>query len=177
MVWKWWPKFWDHVFVSCWTLSIWWFFQRDDIHSNILTLQDTDEEFLNGVFSILLSGEFPKMLFNPRFSNIHSSQKEKQLSNLLEASSFVKFQRWLVLRCLMTVQERWGILEWGFGQIGTRSIVKMKFGPNFTDLHFSPKERQLQKRCISFGELYSNLLDDFRGCISFLPASRAENSW
>ncbi len=28
----------------------------------------------------------------------------------------------------------------------------MKFGPKFTDLHSSPKERQLQKNHISFGE-------------------------
>ncbi len=28
----------------------------------------------------------------------------------------------------------------------------MKFGPNVTDLHSSPKERQLQKSCVSFGE-------------------------
>ncbi len=28
----------------------------------------------------------------------------------------------------------------------------MKFGPNFTGLHSSPKERQLQKSCFSFEE-------------------------
>ncbi len=28
----------------------------------------------------------------------------------------------------------------------------MKFGPKFTDLHSSPKERQLQKSWVSFGE-------------------------
>ncbi len=39
--------------------------------------------------------------------------------------------------------------------IGTRSIVKIKFGPNFTDLPVSPKERQLQKSCISLGEEWS----------------------
>ena len=67
------------------------------------------------------------MLSNPRFFNIHSFQKERQRLNLLEASSFVKFQRWLVLRCLMTVREWWRILEWGFWQIVTRNIVEMTF--------------------------------------------------
>ena len=151
MVKKWWPNFWGPVSVSCLTLSIWLFFP-DDFYSHVLRSWDNDEEFLNGVFCILLPGEFVKMLYNSRFSSIHSSQKETQHSNLLEASSFVIFQQWLVLRCLMTVQERGRILEWGFWQIGTRSIVKMTFGPNFTDLHSSPKERQLQKSCISFGE-------------------------
>ncbi len=33
-----------------------------------------------------------------------------------------------------------------------RNIVEMTFGPKFTDLHFSPKERQLQKSCVSFEE-------------------------
>ena len=28
----------------------------------------------------------------------------------------------------------------------------MTFGPKFTDLHSSPKERQLQTSCVSFGE-------------------------
>ncbi len=42
--------------------------------------------------------------------------------------------------------------EWGFWQIVIRSIVEMTFGPKFTDLHSSPKERQLQKSCVSFGE-------------------------
>ncbi len=28
----------------------------------------------------------------------------------------------------------------------------MTFDPKFTDLHSSPKERQLQKKCVSFGE-------------------------
>ncbi len=28
----------------------------------------------------------------------------------------------------------------------------MTFGPNYTDLYSSPKERQLQKSCVSFGE-------------------------
>ncbi len=96
--------------------------------------------------------EFVVMLCNPRFSDIHSSQKEKHLSISLEASNFVKLQLWLVLRCPLTVQERWGILESGFWQIVTRSNVQMKFGPKFTDLHSSPKERQLQKSCVSFGE-------------------------
>ena len=34
------------------------------------------------------------------------------------------------------------------------SNVQMKFGPKFTDLHSSPKEKQLQKNCVSFGEKY-----------------------
>ncbi len=34
----------------------------------------------------------------------------------------------------------------------TRSNAQMKFAPKFTDLHSSPKERQLQKSCVSFGE-------------------------
>ena len=51
-----------------------------------------------GFFCILLPGEYVKMLYNSRFSDLHSSQKERQLSNLLEASSFVKFQQLLVLR-------------------------------------------------------------------------------
>ncbi len=34
----------------------------------------------------------------------------------------------------------------------TRSIVEMTFGPEFTDLHSSSKERQPQKSCVSFGE-------------------------
>ena len=96
-----------------------------------------------------------EILYNCRFSDIHSSQKERQLLNLLEASSFVKFKRWLVPRCLMTVREWRGIIEWGFWQIGTRSMVKIIFGPNFTDLHSSPKERQLQKSCVSvWGRVY-----------------------
>ncbi len=33
-----------------------------------------------------------------------------------------------------------------------RCIVNMKFGPNFSELPSSPKERQLQKSCVSFGE-------------------------
>ncbi len=33
----------------------------------------------------------------------------------------------------------------------------MKIGPKFTDLHSSPKERQLQKSCVSFGEECSAL--------------------
>ena len=33
-----------------------------------------------------------------------------------------------------------------------RSIVEMAFGLRFTDLHSSPKNRQLQKSCVSFGE-------------------------
>ncbi len=28
----------------------------------------------------------------------------------------------------------------------------MTFGPKFTDLHSSPKDWQLQKSCVSFGE-------------------------
>ena len=32
------------------------------------------------------------------------------------------------------------------------SIAEMAFGPKFTDLHSSPKDRQLQKSCVSFGE-------------------------
>ena len=113
---------------------------------------DNHDEFLNGVFCILLPGGFVEILYNARFSDIHSSKKERQLSNCLEASSFVKFQWWLALRCLMTVREHLGIFEWVFWQIVVRSIVEMTFVPKLTDLHSSPKERQLQKSCVSFGE-------------------------
>ncbi len=151
MVRKWWPKFGDHVSVSCWTLSIWWFFQAD-LYSNISRLWENRGDFLNGVFCILLPGGFVEMLHNSRFSYIHSSKNERQLSNCMEASSFVKFQRWLALRCLMTIPERWGIFEWGFWQLVIRNIVEMTFDPKFTDLHSYPKERLLQKSCVSFGE-------------------------
>ncbi len=36
----------------------------------------------------------------------------------------------------------------------------MTFGPKFTDLHSSPKERQLQKSCVSFGEECIDTLSD-----------------
>ena len=89
---------------------------------------------------------------NPRFYDIHSSPKERHLSISLEATSFVKLQLWLVLRYPLTMREWWGILEWGFWQIVTGCNAQMKFGPKFTDLHSSPKERQLKKSCVSFGE-------------------------
>ena len=44
-----------------------------------------------------------------------------------------------------------GLLDDG-QKIVTRRNVQMKFDPNFTGLHSSPKERQLQKSCVSFGE-------------------------
>ena len=47
---------------------------------------------MNGVICIMLPGEFVVLLYNPRFFNIDSSRNERHLSNLLEASSFVKFQ-------------------------------------------------------------------------------------
>ncbi len=56
---------------------------------------------------------------------------------------------------------------WGFWQIVIRSILEMTFGPKFTDLHSSPKERKLQKSCVSFGEdctatfLYLTLLENW----------------
>ena len=147
-------------------------------YSNILRLWDNDEEFLNRVFCILLPGEFAKMLYNSRFSDIHSSPKETQLSNLLEASSFVKSQQGLLLRCLMTVRERWGILEWGFWQIGTRTIEKMTCGPNFTYLHSSPQKRQLQKSWVFWGEectLY--MFDADHQCQSMLNISSDGWCW
>ena len=39
-----------------------------------------------------------------------------------------------------------------FQHIVTRSIVEMKLGPKFSDLHSFPKERQFQKSCVSFWE-------------------------
>ena len=33
-----------------------------------------------------------------------------------------------------------------------KSIVEMTFGQKLTDLNSSPKDRQLQKSCVSFGE-------------------------
>ncbi len=41
----------------------------------------------NGVFCILLPGGFVVMLRNPRFSDIHSSQKERHISILLEITA------------------------------------------------------------------------------------------
>ena len=93
-----------------------------------------------------------QMVHEPRFTDIHSSQKEMQLPNLLEESSFVIFLWWLVLKHLMTVRESWGILKWGLWRIATRSILQMTFGIKLNNVHSSPKERKLQKTCVSFGE-------------------------
>ncbi len=46
----------------------------------------------------------------------------------------------------------WEISQWDFWKIGTRSITEMTCCLKFTDLHSSPKEMQLQKSCVSFGE-------------------------
>ena len=48
----------------------------------------------------------------------------------------------------------WGSVTQGHVHQGkcSWSIVEMTFGPKFTDLHSTPKERQLQKSCVSFGE-------------------------
>ena len=40
----------------------------------------------------------------------------------------------------------------GPGSVTPGHVQPGKFGPKFTDLHSSPKERQLQKSCVSFGE-------------------------
>ncbi len=56
------------------------------------------------------------------------------------------------LAWVMTVREWLGISEWGFGQSAIRRIVEMTFGRMFTDIHSSPKEKQLWKSCVSFGE-------------------------
>ncbi len=68
----------------------------------------------------------------------------------------------------MTLQESWGILKWGFWQIATRSILQMIFGIKLNDVHSSPKERQLQKTCVSFGEectLIPNCMGSYHGQI------------
>ncbi len=78
-------------------------------------------------------------------------KKERQLSNCLEASSFVKFQRWLALRCLLSVQERWGIFEWGFWQIVIRSIVEMTFGLNSPTYK---RKATSEKLCFFWGRVY-----------------------
>ncbi len=89
------------------------------------------------------------MRYEPSFPKIQSFQKERQLPNLLKDSSFVIFLQWLVLKHLMSVWYRWGILGCDFWQFGTRSIAEMT---KFTNLHSSPKEMQLRKSCVSFGE-------------------------
>ncbi len=43
-------------------------------------------------------------------------------------------------------------LWWPWTRVSDPSLVETTFGPKFTDLHLSPKERQLQKSCVSFGE-------------------------
>ncbi len=43
-----------------------------------------------------------------------------------------------------------GKSAWGFWQVVTMSIVEMMYNPRFTGIHSSPKERQLQKCCVSF---------------------------
>ena len=93
-----------------------------------------------------------QMAHEPRFTDIHSSQKEMQLLNLLEESSFVILLWRLVLKHLMIVRESWGILKSDLWRIATRSILQMTFGIKLNDVHSSPKERQLQKTCVSFGE-------------------------
>ena len=40
----------------------------------------------------------------------------------------------------------------GPGSVTPGHVLQGEFGPKFTDLHSSPKERQLQKSCGSFGE-------------------------
>ncbi len=42
--------------------------------------------------------------------------------------------------------------EPGPGSVTPGHVHQGKFGPKFTDLHSSPKERHLQKSCVSFGE-------------------------
>ncbi len=37
-------------------------------------------------------------------------------------------------------------------QIAARSILQMTFGLTLNGVHSSPKERQLQKSCVSFGD-------------------------
>ncbi len=86
--------------------------------------------------------------------NALGSNKQKTL--LKNIKRFCQY-----IQCPLTLWKRWGILELGFWQIVTRSNVQMKFGPKFTDLHFSPQKRQLQKSCVSFGEECSNMIAQF----------------
>ncbi len=81
-----------------------------------------------------------QMMYEARFTKLHSQKKEKQLSNVLKGWIFVIL---LVLKPLSIAREPWTIFEWGFLHIVTKSIGKMKYTAKFIYLHSSQKEMQL----------------------------------
>ncbi len=67
---------------------------------------------------------------------------------LLHTTLFPKRNATLISRFFMVTLDQGQWLQ----VMCTKGNVQTKFGPKFSDLQSSPKERQLQKSCVSFGE-------------------------
>ena len=81
-----------------------------------------------------------QMMYEARFTKLHSKKKEMQLSNVLKGSIFVIL---LVLKLLSIAREPRTIFKWGFLHIVTKSKGKMKYTTKFIYLHSFQKEKQL----------------------------------
>ncbi len=78
---------------------------------------------------------------NPRLlSQIKKKQRKEEIQ---------KHDCFILLANITLFPKRNATLISGFFMV---TLDQGQFGPNFTDLHSSPKERQLQKSCVSFGE-------------------------
>ena len=93
-----------------------------------------------------------KMMHYHMLTELHSSSKEMQLFSSLEDFSFTILLRQHVLKHFKIVREPCLLLECGFWQVITMSIVELIHNPRVTGIQSSPKEMQPYGCCVSFGK-------------------------
>ena len=84
-------------------------------------------------------------------TELHSSSKEMQLFSSLKDFGFTILLRQHVLKHFKILREPCLILEWGFWQVVTMTIVELIYNPRVTGIESSPKEMQPYECCVSFG--------------------------
>ncbi len=96
--------------------------------------------FNSAVFQVML-----KKRFHNKISNDWKSQpnfRDHVRVKLHNISYFMVFLSCLALKHFVIVRKWWGILEWVFLHLITRSIGEMMYEPSFTKLHSQKKEMQ-----------------------------------
>ncbi len=104
-----------------------------------------------------------EMMYEPRFTHIHSSEKEMQLPNLLVESVFVILMWRPVLKRLVSLQEPWETLEWFLlahcyqehSGIATRSVLAFDIWSNIKWRTLFPKREATSENLHFFwGRVY-----------------------
>ena len=90
-----------------------------DLHSNILNCGKSVRNLGMGLLRVI-TRTIGQMMYEARFTKVHSHKKEMQLSNFLKGWIFVTI---LVLKLLSIANEPWTIFEWGFFHIVKRLML------------------------------------------------------